>query len=725
MPVISSLFLILSLALAVLIGPQTRAWTWGPALLALGASLLAALPVIWRRDRGTADFPLMALATLTAGWFAWRSWVSPVAELGQADLLLLCGAVGAFLAMRGIAGHTAAGRVFLWGLAALLGASLWVVARQVMDPAYTPLFGSRLADKRVTGFFAHYNYAANFLMAASLILAASGLLGRHAVATRVVWLVLALSGIAGVYFTQSRGGILGAAAGCAVLAAMALVVAKRNGSRWFAPAVVAVPLVGAGLAAFLIFGWEQRSGGDTQKLLDNDIRLYLLGIATSCIALHPLTGGGSRSFSWECFGLIDNQMIKHGGNRPEMVHNELMQAASDYGLIGAGLLVILLAALVLAALLRISFEDRPREADSRDAWRVGGLAAAAGVLVQSCFSFVFHLFPGAILLGMCMGRMSRATPCSGSAAAGTRLLFTLASLACAAVLLPAGWTGSRVSRILWASYFGKSPDALLENRIDALDEAIAIHPTAELLGDRARLHQQAAIAQTGGTNFKVAAGRALSDYAAGERLHPFEPSFPVNRGNLLSMLGRDDAAETAFARGIQLQGGMEPGFRGHFSLARHHFRKSLRQSANRQTDDALASLEIAAIEIEKAVTAMHWVIEDMHQPRLIIHENLGVAREAAGDTAAALAAYDFAAALRGGRRVHYRAAVLIGRNAVADWSAQQPSKALTGFIEARRRLNMAGNELPDRVTPAERVEYRDYLDRMIAFFKAVKIEPSQ
>ena len=725
MPVLSALFLVISLALAVLIGPQTRAWTWGPALVALGASVLAAIPVFWRRGHGSGDFPIVTLASLTTGWFAWRAWVSPVAELGQADLLLLGGAVGAFLAMRAIAGHAAAGRVFLWGLAAVLAASLWVVAKQLVDPAYTPLFGSRSAEKMVSGFFAHYNYAANFLIGSSLVLGAAGLLGHHALATRMVWLVLAAAGIAGVYFTQSRGGILGAAAGCAVLAAVAFIVAKRSGSRWFAPAVVAVPLIGAGVAAFLIFGWEQRSGGDTHKLLDNEIRLYLLGIAASCIGLHPLIGGGSRSFSWECFGLIDNRVMRHGGNRPEMVHNELMQAASDYGLIGAGLLVALLAVLVIAALLRISFEDRPPEMDSRDAWRVGGLAATAGMLVQSCFSFVFHLIPGAILLGLCMGRMSRTTPHTGAAATGTRVIFSLASLACAAALLPAGWSGSRVTQILWPSYFSKTPEKLLENRVKALDEAIVIQPSAELLGDRARLHQKTAIELTGTPGFQTAAEMAVADYVAAARLHPYEPSFPVNRGNLLSVMERDDEAEAAFAIGIRLQGGMEPGFRGHFSLARHHLRKSLRQTEKGNAEEALASLEIAAIEMEKSVENMHWVLGDMHQPRLIVHESLGLAREAAGEAAAALEAYDFAAALRGGQRVHYRAGRLIGKTAVADWTTRQPSKAMAGFIEARRRVGMAGNELPAGVTKADRVEYLNYLDRMIAFLKDTNAASSE
>jgi hypothetical protein len=191
------------------------------------------------------------------------------------------------------------------------------------------------------------------------------------------------------------------------------------------------------------------------------------------------------------------------------------------------------------------------------------------------------------------------------------------------------------------------------------------------------------------------------------------------------MLGRDEEAEAAYALGIRLQGGMEPGFRGHFSLAKHQLRKSLRLSRDQDPAAALASLELAAAEMEKATAAMHWVIADMHEPRVVIHESLGVAREQAGDPAGALAAYDFAAAQRGGRRVHYRAGLLLGKQAVADWSARKPSEALAGFIEARRRAVLAANEFPEGVSPADREEYINYLDRMIAFLKGAKVEPAQ
>jgi len=727
MPAVSAIFLVLALVLAVVVGPQTRPWAWGPAMLALGLAVLAALPGLWRRGRGGADFALIALAVLTAGWFAWRAWVSPVAEAGHADLLLLCAAVAGFISIRSLAGHAAAERVWLWGLALLLGASVWAVAKQMTDPTFAPVFASRVSEQMVSGFFAHYNYAANFLMATSLMLGAAALLGRHAVATRLLWLLLAAAGIAGVYFTQSRGGILGAAVGCGVLAAALLVILKRRESRWFAPALVALPLIGMAVAAFLIFGWEQRSGGDTDRLLDNDIRLYLLGIAVSCIGLHPLAGGGSRSFSWESFEFFESQTQRHGGNRPEMVHNELMQAASEYGLIGAGLLILLLGGLVVVALMRVIFEDQPKQHGSRDAWRAGGLAALAGVFVQSNFSFVFHLIPGAILLGLCMGMLSRSgpQPPGGAAKPGARVLLTLAALACAAALLPAGWKGSRVTTILWPVYFGKTPELPVENRVDALTEAIAIWPQSELLGDRARIYQELAMARIDGPGFREPAELAVGDYEEAERLHPFEPAFPINRANLLSRLDRDDEAEAAYALGAALQGGMEPGFRGRFSLAMHHLRKNLRDSDRQDPVAALAALEVAAIQIEKAVDAMHWVMADMREPRLLIHESLGFAREQAEDPEAALEAYDFASLLPGGRRVHYRAALLLGRQAVADWSARRPSEALSGFIEARRRAAMSGADLPEGVTPEDRKEYIAYLDRMIAFLKGANIEPAR
>jgi tetratricopeptide (TPR) repeat protein len=730
-PAISAIFLVLSLVLAVVIGPQTRPWTWGPALLALGIATLAALPVIWKRGKAPADFGILALGALTTAWFAWRAWISPVAELGQADLLLVGGVVGAFVSVRAITGHEAAEKVLSWGIALLLLASVVVIGKQLMDPTYTPVFRTRSGERMISGFFSHYNYGANYLIASSMLVGAAALFGRHATATRVLWALIAIAGLAGVWFSRSRGGILGAAVACGVFAAVLLILGKRKNAKWFAPALIAVPVIGIGIAAFLFMGWQdaqelRRAGSGLDSLMDNNARLYFLGIAMSCIGLHPMTGGGSRSFTWECFRFLDGKaqgdIITH---TPELVHNELAQAATDYGIIGAGLLMGLLGTLLLAAVLRVLFEENSKEGGYRDAWRLGALAAVAGMLVHSCFSFVFHLLPGILLLGICLGQVSRTAEQSpGPRILGNRILLTVAALSCAVLLLPVGWKGLQVTRILWPTYFSKQAATSTESRIDALSAAIRIWPQSEFYQDRATVFQTLA-GSSEQPAFREYAERAIGDYQEASLLQPFDPGLAVNRANLLSQLQRDAEAEKTYEMAIALQGGMEPAYRGRFSFANHYLRKGLRLFDPANPEPARDALELAASQVETAVGQMHWMLPDMWEPRVSIHESLGTAREATNEPDAALESYNFAATLRGGTRAHYRAGVLIGKLAVEAWTQRNPSEALKLFIEARKRVGQAGNNLPEGVTPSQRIEYIDYLDRTIAFLKGAKVEPAK
>jgi O-antigen ligase len=727
MPSVSSFFLVLAVILAVVIGPQTRPWTWGPSLLALGLAVAAALPVFWKKKRIPGEWGLLAFGTLVAGWFACRAWISPVSELAAADLLLLAGAVGAFICMRAIEGNKTAEVVVIWGIALLLLANIVVVWQQVLEPEFTPIFGTRAANLP-SGFFAQYNEAANFLIGASLIVAAAALFGRGNKLSRVAWGLIAVAGLAAVYFTRSRGGILGAAIGSGVFVCVALTIAKQRGLRWFAQALVGAPVIGLILAGFIVIGWQdaqeiRHPGSDISRMMDNNSRLHLLGIAASSAALHPLTGGGSRSFSWESYRFFENKL--HGDSlthKPEQVHNELLQATTDYGLIGAGLLMGLLGWLAVVAVIRILFSEARRDSDHADAWRLGGLAALAGMLTQSCFSFVFHLMPGVLLLGICLGFLSRS---SGNRlemqrALGARLLISAAAVTCLSLVLTFGWKGSQVTRILWASYLGKSPVSS-EERLTALSEAIRLWPQAALYQDRARVHQESVLMSDSEIS-QAAAESAVEDYAMAMQLHPYDPEPIVNRANLLSQLQRDAEAEAAYGQAIHLQGGMEPAFRAHFSLSNHLLRKGVRQFRAEDPSPTLEALEIAAEQMEAAVEKMHWIIADMREPRVTVHESLGAAREANGDYPGALAAYDFASTLIGGSRAHYRAAVLYGKMGTAAWSARQPGEAMGYFIEARRRLLLT-TEVPQDVSASQRLEFLNHIDETIDFLKGAKIEP--
>ena len=729
-PAVSAIFLVAALILAVVIGPQTRPWTWGPAMLALSFSVTAALPVFWRKGRFTGDFGLLAVGAITAAWFAWRAWISPVAELGEADLLLLAGAVGSFISIRAIEGNALAERILLWGVALLLLANVVVIGKQVADPTFTPVFRSRAAGFP-SGFYAHYNEAANYLIASSWLVAGAALFGRQGLPTRILWGLIAIAGLAAVYFTRSRGGILGAAVGGGVFAGAALAIAQRRKARWFAPALIAIPIIGLAIGGFLLTGWEdsqelRRAGSGIYEIWDNNCRLYFLGVALSCIGLHPLAGGGSRSFSWESFQFADKTLQGDMATHiPEQVHHEWLQSATDYGIIGAGLLTVLLGTLAIIAVIRILFTEPSRESGAGDAWRLGGLAALAGMFVQSCFSFVFHLLPGILLLGICLGQLSRtaANPVGTAKRVGSKILLSLSALACTTLLLPTGWKGTQITQILWPSYLGKVAATSNEARVDALTEAIRLWPQPTFYQERAFLFQEAAAAGAGAQT-RAAAEQAIRDFEITERLHPHDPSPVINRANLLSQLNRNAEAEDAYNRAIQLQGGMEPGFRSRFFLANHLLRKSNRQFDPQDPSPALASVEIAAQQIEEAITQMHWIVSDMNDPRVSIHESLGAAREANGDYQGAMAAYDFAVTLTLGSRAHYRAGRLHGKMATTAWNARRPAEALAHFIEAKNRIGRTP-ELPQGVSPSQRADYLAHLDRSIAFLKGAKIEPAK
>lgn len=728
MPVVSSIFLSLALILAVLVGPQTRAWAWGPSLVALGLSVAAALPVFWRKSRAQEDFGLVAFGTLTVAWFAWRAWISPVAEFGQADLMLLGGATGSFIAMRAIGGNSVAERILVWSIALLLLANVGAIGKQVLDPAYTPLFRSRAAGFP-SGFYAHYNEAANFLIASSLLVAAAAFFGKHRMTTRIIWGLIAVAGLIAVFLTRSRGGILAAAVATGVFLCAALVVGRRERTKWFGPALIAIPLLGLGLAAYTYMGWRdaqelRQTGTGIAEIMDNNGRLYLLGIALSCIGLHPVSGGGSRSFSWENYRFSESTLqgdsITH---IPEQVHNELMQSATDYGLAGAGLLIGLLGAMVIVGVIRIIFTETPRQEGSADAWRVGGLAALAGMFLQSCFSFVFHLIPGTILLGICLGMLSRPPSPRGrkAQAGGTRILLSAAAVACLLLLIPWGVKTTRVTAVLWTSYFSKIPVVSAESKADALTEAIRLWPTAAFYQERAAVYQNAA-ASDNETEAAPAAERAIRDYQEAERLHPHDPALVVNRANLLGQLRRDEEAEAAYDQAIYLQGGMEPAFRGHYSLAQHLMRKGVRLFSTAEPEATLEAMEVAAQQMEESVKKMHWVTREMEHPRVSVHESLGAAREANGDYKGAMEAYEFAIRLPQGGTGYYRAGVLYGKMAAASWNNRRPAEALAYFIEAKKRIQPV-KPLPEGVTPSQRQEYLTYLDNTITFLQGAKITP--
>lgn len=725
----SSLFLSVALILAVTLGPQSRPWTWGPSLLFMAVAVLLAIPEFWK-NRKFLDGRLVTLCCIAAGWFAWRAWFSPVKEYGIADLLLLSGTIGSFLVARTISVSKPGLLVFQWTLAAILLGSVVVVAIQTGNPLFSPFLGKR-PSPLPSGFYQHYNEGANFLIASSFLLVGSALLGKHTLSTRVVWGVISVAGIAAVYFTRSRGAILGITIGAAVFTVMLLIHGKRVKALWFLPLLIAflvASVVGPGV---LVTAWlnaqdARQYNPGMEGLMDNTIRLSLMGIALSCIGTHPWAGGGSRSFSWECYQFWNVQENGWTATRPEMVHNELLQAFSDYGIIGGFLISSLLLTIGVGTVLKMALPGTSPKHPHANAFYTGGIAALSGMLVQSSFSFVFHLLPGAIMLGICLGRVSLPLSRVGIGSPVPRPIpkstLTLVALAAAAFMLPYAWKGTRIMTIAGSTYFNgeKVP---LDEKLDALADALSIWPQSSIYKDRSLLLHKVVHDQLSKRLPTSRLEEVIAGYRAGLDLNPFDPTLSLNLGNLLAELRRDDEALAEYRRTAHLQGGMELAFYGNSRVAETLLKIARRQITDEDPDSAIDSLSEAALFFDKATQgnpSLPGTAEGV-QLRNSIYDSLGIARELAGDREGALETYDRMISFGTGTG-NYRSAILLGNMADTAYAERKPSEAHTKFLEARKRM-AAAQELPLGTDPAQKDEFLAYFDRMIEFFVTTRVPP--
>jgi tetratricopeptide (TPR) repeat protein len=345
------------------------------------------------------------------------------------------------------------------------------------------------------------------------------------------------------------------------------------------------------------------------------------------------------------------------------------------------------------------------------------------MFVQSNFSFVFHLVPQTILLGICLGCAAHSAnhePAKLVCRVVSKALLTVTALLCVTAFFPFGIKGTKVTQALWPTMFSKNPLTSPDARINALTTAIEIWPQSGFLRDRAMVYQE--LARESGDKWITSPviEKSLDDYVAARSLHPYDPILAINHANLLSAMGRDSAAEEVYPVAVQLQGGMENGFFANFHFANHYHRKGLRQHLAGQSADALATLESAAVQMERSFELLP---TQGYELRVAVHESLGTAREQAKDYRGALEIYDKTCSMVFGDTAHYRAGVLLGRMAVEAWSDRKSSDALALFLEAKKRATTSNN-IPKDVTPEQRAEYLAYLDRTIKFLEGAKVVPS-
>ncbi|MCW1923556.1 tetratricopeptide repeat protein [Luteolibacter arcticus] len=587
MQAISGLFFSLSLVLAVILGGQTLDYTWGPALVALAISLAAGGFQMWRLGK-QPRWAWFAFAVILAasGWILWRCWGSPVREFGRSDALLVIAAliscVWAWtMPARGL------GLRFIMATLALLGlANLGIALVQLGNPAFSWPFATRPVEFP-SGLFGHYNHLADFSLVSAVLLAARAIWGRDSLGERIGQALGAVAAAVCVLLSASRGGALGLGAGVAILFLAWGILAWRDKKRnrgVVAGIAVVTPVLIALLAPLAFPKIQERRGAkksSVTQVADDRFRLTMAGYAIDISTSQSLTGSGSRSFGWKknAAALVDENKIWDRFN-DDFVHNELLQAAVDYGWGGALLIVgaVMTTGLVGVAGLAARDEADATQKAALDALACGGLAAMAGTLLHSNFSFVTHTLPGAMYLGLAFGfTLPRREPTFIEEPIGpVRFVPCLIVLPVAILLGFTGWRASQAYRTLWPVSFGREAYAVTAPTlaVEHMERAMEIWPGSELAGRSGHLSRAAAAIQGLPTaDQQLWLAQAVDSYATAQKLNPYDPEWPVNRANALSILGRNDEAERDFERAIELQGGTERNFRARFYLASHLYRR--------------------------------------------------------------------------------------------------------------------------------------------------------
>jgi O-antigen ligase len=355
----------------------------------------------WKYIGQSSSGLMNALVFCVVIYFGIRMLLSPIADFGRSDALLMAGALIAYV---WISSRDAGKRLISWIIL------LWVlvivnviiaVIQAHWDINYYPIYTERATKDFPSGLYLHYNHFANFLLGVGLLSLGYGMAGVINRSFRFGCFLIYLICLYGVVLSHSRGALLAISCGTALVLVGWLADLWRQKKSWAGGALVVATV----LAPLLVMGaWHVGSKSLSNRGSGDSGRLEFASMAVQLIQEKPLTGGGSRSFFFDSFKKWNVKELWTGGGDAEYVHNEYLQAAVDYGLIGLALLLLLFVVAMFRGMVFVSFARKEQEGDAGLA--LGAMAALCGMGVQAFFSFVYHVLPDVILMGACLGLLS-------------------------------------------------------------------------------------------------------------------------------------------------------------------------------------------------------------------------------------------------------------------------------------------------------------------------------
>jgi O-antigen ligase len=477
MNALSTAFFLLGLAAAFLFAIGMDPYSCGIPLCLIGAAVIFSC---YRGDFSWAKSWMSFIVFLTVGYFAYRMSQSSVQDFGRSDGLLLAGVIGAYWWTMSQKIPSLKWVIFLlWGV---LIANIAVAAVQAyVDVNFYPIYGERATLTYPSGLYLHYNHFSNFMLGIGLLSMGIAFDGDRGRMMRIVSWLMYFIALYGVVLSNSRGAIFGLGAGTVVACLGWLMSLWRRKVAWAGMALV----TSIALAPILVAGaWQLGESAIARRGMGDGGRLELAAMAIDMIVEKPLWGGGSRCFFFDSLTKWDTQELYLGSHEVQYVHNEYLQAAVDYGLVGAGLLLVIFCATFFRGVAFLTMSQKNDGGDN--GFVIGSIAALVGMGVQAFFSFVYHVLPDLMLMSICLALIIR-QPWIFSKRLAVRVDFSrnwvMSSLA---VLLGLGMIGFAAKD--GAAWFILRPqpeqaNQLIEEKIFNLKQALQVRPDFRVMSD--------------------------------------------------------------------------------------------------------------------------------------------------------------------------------------------------------------------------------------------------
>ncbi|TLD70886.1 hypothetical protein FEM03_11310 [Phragmitibacter flavus] len=604
----------LGLLSGLVLGTETRLLFFWPTVALLGAA--ASLMVIggrWPLRTAPSATCLLSVFVMAA-YLVGRAVLSPVEIYAREDLFLILGCLVCYLFSATILSDARTRGVIL---AILILVTLGNLAVGFVHfsgkwnfhivPSYMRTFGE---GQRIGGFFNNSNHLAAFLSMGALFFLGTALMGRINAAGRILLLFLFVSNVIGIALTISRGGLAAIAIGVAITAlVVSILVLKAYPHALWRMLLGAAVLIGFGTMVVIGVFSEQlmkRTSALGSESTLSDPRQFIWKAALAQPVESPLTGTGSRMFYEGCIQYRTADTPSHMKDA-QFVHNDWLQLFTDYGWIGLGLGLMVLALHFKQGIHFLKWHLSERF--SRNAlltsrnlgYVLGSMTALVAVLSHALVDFHLHVPAVALTASLFLGILANpgiSEPASAPLVIpGFKPLLKVALLASGIFMIYGSVTFGRSDYFNELATLQSVEEDHGDSRIAALDRALAFDSRNHRLWYARGLTR---LENIGGLSVATASpllAEAVSNFETAQSLNPHNMFIALALADAYDITGRQQQALNAINHGIRLAPqSMGP----RLSLAIHHHRHQRWEEAEKAyfwAMDAVAHTHMDAFEL--------------------------------------------------------------------------------------------------------------------------------